>query len=196
MAMQALEPRLLINAYCNGIFPMGMENGRLTWFSPDPRGIIPVVGYHVPRSVRAELRRKNFEVRVNTCFGEVLRHCGNREETWITREIVQSYQGLHELGLAHSVEAWNEGELVGGLYGVCIGGAFFGESMFSKKPGGSKAALVWLMKHLENKGFLLHDTQWTTHHLAMFGGVEIPREDYLRTLAKAVGLKVSFLGDD
>jgi leucyl/phenylalanyl-tRNA--protein transferase len=193
--MQALEPRLLINAYCNGIFPMGMENGRLTWFSPDPRGVIPVEGFRVPRSVRAELRRKNFEVRVNTSFGEVLRACGKRTETWITPEIIQSYELLHQLGLAHSVESWHEDQLVGGLYGVCVGGAFFGESMFSRVDGGSKAALVWLMHHLQKKGFLLHDTQWTTDHLAMFGGVEIAREEYLRLLAKAVALDVKFLGD-
>ncbi|TLD69649.1 leucyl/phenylalanyl-tRNA--protein transferase [Phragmitibacter flavus] len=193
--MQALEPRLLINAYCNGIFPMGMENGRLTWFSPDPRGIIPVEAFHVPRSVRSELRKKNFEVRVNTSFGEVLRACGKRKETWITPEIIQSYELLHQLGLAHSVETWDDGFLVGGLYGVCVGGAFFGESMFSRVEGGSKAALVWLMQHLQKKGFLLHDTQWTTDHLAMFGGVEIAREEYLRLLTQAVALEVKFAGE-
>lgn len=192
--MQAMEPRLLINAYCNGIFPMGLENGRLTWFSPDPRGVIPVSGYRVPRSVRAELRRNGLEVRVNTRFGDVLRRCGDRVETWITQEIINSYEKLHELGMAHSVEAWWNGRLVGGLYGVCVGGAFFGESMFSLVPGGSKTALVWLLEHLERKGFLLHDTQWTTPHLAMFGGMEIAREEYLRLLSKAVEMKVSFLG--
>jgi len=192
--MQALEPRLLINAYCNGIFPMGMENGRLTWFSPDPRGVIPIQDYHVPRSVRSEVQRNDFEIRVNTCFIEVLRACGQRKETWITEEIIRSYELLHQLGLAHSVEAWRHGELVGGLYGVALGGAFFGESMFSREPGGSKAALVWLLHHLERKEFLLHDTQWTTPHLAMFGGVEIARDDYLRMLGKAVKLEARFLG--
>ncbi len=192
--MSTLEPRLLINAYCNGIFPMGMENGRLTWFSPDPRGVLPVDGYHIPRSVKSELRKRSLSVRVNTAFPEVLQSCGHRQETWITREIIQSYTLLHKLGYAHSVETWDGDALIGGLYGVCVGGAFFGESMFSRESGGSKAALVWLMQHLEQKGFLLHDTQWTTPHLAMFGGKEIPRDDYLRILEKAVKLPVRFTG--
>ena len=192
--MSALEPRLLISAYCNGIFPMGMENGRLSWFSPDPRGVIPVTDYHVPRSVRAELRKWPHEIRVNTAFPEVVRSCATRRETWITREIMHSYEVLHKLRYAHSVETWVDGELVGGLYGVSIGGAFFGESMFSKLPGGSKASLVWLMEHLKNRGFLLHDTQWTTEHLAMFGGREIARDEYLKTLEEAVNAPVRFLG--
>lgn len=192
--MSALEPRLLISAYCNGIFPMGMENGRLSWFSPDPRGILPVEDFHVPRSVRAELRKQPSEIRVNTSFGEVVRACAQRRETWITREIIQSYEILHKLRYAHSVETWLDGELVGGLYGVCIGGAFFGESMFSRTPGGSKAALVWLLQHLKQRGFVLHDTQWTTEHLSMFGGIEIARDEYLRLLEKAVNASARFLG--
>lgn len=192
--MSALEPRLLISAYCNGIFPMGMENGRLSWFSPDPRGIIPVQDCHIPRSVRAELRKWPHEIRVNTAFPEVVRSCAKRRETWITREIMQSYEVLHKLRYAHSVETWAEGELVGGLYGVSIGGAFFGESMFSRVPGGSKASLVWLMAHLKQRGFLLHDTQWTTDHLAMFGGHEIARDEYLGLLESAVNAPVRFLG--
>lgn len=187
-----IDPSLLINAYCQGIFPMGLESGQLSWFSPDPRGILPVVDFHVPRSVRAELRRREFEIRVNTSFRETIRFCGKRSETWITREIAASYEALHALGFAHSVEAWENGALVGGLYGVSIGGAFFGESMFSRVPGGSKAALVWLMDHLKSCGFRLHDTQWTTTHLAMFGGREIPRGEYMRQLAEAVRLPVRF----
>lgn len=192
--MSALEPRLLISAYCNGIFPMGMENGRLSWFSPDPRGIIPIHDFHVPRSARAELKKQPHEIRVNTAFTEVVRSCAKRRETWITREILHSYEVLHKLRYAHSVETWVDGELTGGLYGVCIGGAFFGESMFSSGPAGSKAALVWLMEHLKQRGFLLHDTQWTTDHLAMFGGREIARDEYLALLEKAVNAPVRFLG--
>lgn len=192
--MSAIEPQALINAYCKGIFPMGMDNGRLSWFSPDPRGIIPVEDFRIPRSVRAELRRVDFEIRVNTDFGAVLRACGDRTDTWITREIIASYELLHKMGCAHSVETWLDNELVGGLYGVSIGGAFFGESMFSSVSGGSKAALVWLMEHLQRKGFMLHDTQWTTPHLAMFGGQEIPRYHYLRLLERAVQLPVTFVG--
>lgn len=192
--MSAIEPRALINAYCNGIFPMGMDNGRLSWFSPDPRGIIPIEGFLVPRSVRAELRRVDFEIRVNTAFRSVVRTCGDRDDTWITQEIVASYELLHKMGYAHSVETWHEDELVGGLYGVSIGGAFFGESMFSSVSGGSKAALVWLIEHLRKKKFILHDTQWTTPHLAMFGGREISRDDYMRLLERAVHLPVTFTG--
>ena len=190
--MSAIEPRALMNAYCKGIFPMGMDNGRLSWFSPDPRGILPIDAFRVPRSVRTELCRWNFEIRVNTAFGAVVRACGDRQDTWITQEIIASYELLHKMGCAHSVETWHDGELKGGLYGVSIGGAFFGESMFSLASGGSKAALVWLMEHLQKKGFILHDTQWTTPHLAMFGGREISRVKYLNLLEQAVQLPVSF----
>ncbi|RBP38013.1 leucyl/phenylalanyl-tRNA--protein transferase [Roseimicrobium gellanilyticum] len=192
--VSALEPRLLISAYCNGIFPMGMENGRLSWFSPDPRGVLPIDEFRVPRSTRTELAKRELEVRVNTAFSLVLQGCAQRRETWITREIMQSYELLHKLGYAHSVETWEGDELIGGLYGVAIGGAYFGESMFSRRTGGSKASLIWLMDHLQQKGFILHDTQWTTPHLAMFGGREIPRDEYLRLLEKAVGMQVRFVG--
>lgn len=173
---------------------MGMDDGSISWFSPDPRGVLLIEEFNVPRSVRAELRRMTYDIRVNTAFREVMQSCGQREQTWITSDILQSYEALHKLGYAHSVEVWRDETLIGGLYGVCVGAAFFGESMFSKANGGSKAALVWLMEHLKRKGFLLHDTQWTTPHLAMFGGREIPREQYLATLEKALDLPVSFLG--
>ncbi len=191
--MSAIEPRVLISAYCSGIFPMGMENGRLSWFSPDPRGILPIADFHIPRNARAELRRNGFVVQMNKAFGQVVRACAARRETWITREIINSYELLHKMGYAHSIEAWRNDELAGGLYGVAIGGAFFGESMFSHSSGGSKAALVWLMGHLRERGFILHDTQWTTPHLAMFGGKEIPRDEYLRLLEKAVHLPVKLV---
>lgn len=173
---------------------MGMENGRLSWFSPDPRGVLPIEDYRIPRSTRTELAKRPFEIRVNTAFTEVLQGCSQRRETWITREIMQSYELLHKLGYAHSVETWEDGELVGGLYGVSIGAAYFGESMFSRRDGGSKASLIWLMQWLQKKGFILHDTQWTTPHLAMFGGREIPRDEYLRLLEKAVEMPVKFAG--
>lgn len=192
--MPILEPDLLINAYTNGIFPMGTGNGHLSWFSPNPRGVLPVQDFHVPRSVRAELRRNHFEIRINTAFVDILRACGQRKETWITRDIILSYEALHKMGSAHSIETWQNDTLVGGLYGVCIGGAFFGESMFSHTPGASKAALVWLMEHLKKKQFMLHDTQWTTPHLSMFGGREIPRDQYLLQLEAALKSTVSFVG--
>ncbi|MCE9519892.1 MAG: leucyl/phenylalanyl-tRNA--protein transferase [Verrucomicrobia bacterium] len=192
--MSAIEPSVLISAYSSGIFPMGMENGRLSWFSPDPRGILPIADFHVPRSTRAELLRSGFEIRVNTMFNNVVLACSGRQQTWITKEIITSYERLHKMGYAHSVETWRDDKLLGGLYGVSIGGAFFGESMFSNAPSASKAALVWLMEHLKNRSFILHDTQWTTPHLAMFGGYEIPRDDYIRTLEGAVLLPVNFTG--
>ena len=187
-----IEPSTLISAYCQGIFPMGLESGQLSWFSPDPRGILPVKDYNVPRSVSAMLRKRDISIRVNTSFREVIRACAKREETWITREITHSYEALHALGYAHSVEAWENDRLIGGLYGVSIGGAYFGESMFSRAPGGSKAALVWLLDHLHARGFTLHDTQWTTAHLSMFGGCEISRADYMKQLAKAIRLPLHF----
>ena len=187
-----IEPSMLLNAYCQGIFPMGLENGQLSWFSPDPRGVLPMDEWHVPRSVRSMLRKRAFDIRVNTAFKEVIRACGMRPETWITRQIIASYEALHSLGYAQSIETWENGELVGGLYGVCVGGAFFGESMFSKVTGGSKASLVWLMQHLQEREFLLHDTQWTTPHLAMFGGREIPRKQYLKLLGEAIRKPVRF----
>ncbi len=173
---------------------MGMENGRLSWFSPDPRGVLPINEFRVPRSTRAELAKRDFEIRVNTAFSLVVQGCAQRRETWITREIMQSYELLHRLGYAHSVETWEDGELIGGLYGVAIGGAYFGESMFSRRSGGSKAALIWLMNMLQAKGYILHDTQWTTPHLAMFGGREIPRDEYLRLLERAISMEVKFTG--
>ena len=181
-----IEPGMLLNAYCRGIFPMGVERGELSWFSPDTRGVLPISDFHVPRSVRAELKANPFEIRVDTAFGEVIRACGKRRETWITNQIIASYEALFDLGYAHSVEAWREGQLVGGLYGVAIGAAYFGESMFSRETGASKAALVWLMEHLKSRDFILHDTQWTTPHLAMFGGEEIPRKHYLKQLGEAI----------
>lgn len=190
--MSAIEPRVLISAYCNGMFPMGMENGRLSWFSPDPRGILPIIGFHVPRSTRAALLRSGFEIRINTRFNDIVKACSERQQTWITQEIIASYEQLHKMGYAHSVESWRDGVLMGGLYGVSIGGAFFGESMFSHEPSASKAALVWLMNHLKKQGYVLHDTQWTTPHLAMFGGCEISRDKYLQLLETAVNLPVKF----
>jgi len=188
-----IEPGMLLNAYCRGIFPMGVERGELSWFSPDPRGVLPIQGFHVPRSVRSEMRNNPFEIRVDTAFGRVIRACGERRETWITNQIIASYEALFDLGYGHCVEAWRDGELVGGLYGVSIGGAYFGESMFSRESGASKAALIWLMNHLRGRGFLLHDTQWTTPHLAMFGGEEIPRKHYLKQLGEAIRTPTKFV---
>ena len=191
--MAILEPQLLISAYCQGYFPMGMENGEIRWFLPESRGILPVQDFHVPGRFERYLKNHPFEVRWNTAFGEVMRGCADRPETWITNDIVDSYQTLHELGYAHSSEVWREGRLVGGVYGVAIGGAFFGESMFSRETQASKVALVSLQRRLKERGFILHDTQWTTPHLASFGGHEIPCAHYLRLLQRAIRSRVSFM---
>jgi leucyl/phenylalanyl-tRNA---protein transferase len=164
------------------------EKGKILWFSPEKRGLIPLdERFHVPHGLRKALRKGRFEVRWDTAFREVMLGCADRDETWIDTGIVESYCELHRLGFAHSVECWDAEGLQGGLYGVAIGRAFFGESMFSRKTDASKVALVHLIERLREHGFLLLDTQWLTPHLATFGGYEVPREDYLRMLAKAVG---------
>lgn len=164
------------------------EKGEILWFSPERRGVIPLDGgFHVPHGLRKALRKKPFEVRWNTAFREVMLGCAAREETWIDEGIVESYCELHRLGFGHSVECWDGDGLQGGLYGVAIGRAFFGESMFSRKTDASKIALVHLVERLVGLGFTLLDTQWLTSHLATFGGREVPRREYLRMLEEALG---------
>lgn len=191
--MSSLEPGVLLNAYCQGLFPMGMDDGSIGWYLPESRGILPVDGFHVPRRFERYLRTHPFEVRWDTAFEDVMKGCADREETWINDTIIESYTWLHHLGYAHSAEVWREGRLVGGVYGVAIGGAFFGESMFSRETQASKVALVALQRRLRERGFVLHDTQWTTPHLAMFGGHEIPCKEYLRRLEKALQARATFL---
>lgn len=187
-----LDPLQLLSAYCEGAFPMGHEDGSLSWFRPPHRGILPVQEFHVPRRFERYLRQHPFELRWNTAFGDVMRGCADRENTWINDSILDSYQALHEMGFAHSAEVWREGRLMGGVYGVAIGGAFFGESMFSRETQASKVALACLQGRLKARGFILHDTQWTTPHLAMFGGHEIPCREYLDLLDRAIRLPVLF----
>jgi len=163
------------------------EKGEILWFSPELRGVIPLDGgFHIPHGLKKALRKKPFEVRWDTAFREVMMGCADRDETWIDTGIVESYCELHRLGFAHSVECWDADGLQGGLYGVAIGRAFFGESMFSRKTDASKVALVHLVERLTAQGFTLLDTQWLTPHLATFGGHEIPRKEYLKRLKKAV----------
>lgn len=189
-----LEPGLLVHAYRQGIFPMGMDDGSIGWFSPDPRGIIPLDGFHVPARLQRVLRSGRFTTSLNRDFEGVMRACAaDREEgTWITEEIVASYVALHRLGLAHSIEVWRGGGLVGGLYGVHLGGAFFGESMFHIETDASKVALVTLVDHMRTNGLTLLDIQWVTPHLARFGAIEIPRTDYLERLADALATPAVF----
>ena len=189
-----IDPAVLVRAYGQGIFPMAMEDGEIGWFSPDPRGVLPLDTFHVPSRLVRTARSGRFDVRFDTAFEETMRACAadRGEGTWISDEILESYVALHRLGLAHSVEVWEGTVLVGGLYGVHLGGAFFGESMFHRARDASKVALVALVDRLRRQGFTLLDIQWVTSHLTQFGAVEIPRRAYLRQLAAAVALTREF----
>jgi len=193
-----IEPELLVSAYASGWFPMAVDGGEIRWFSPDPRGIIPLDGFTVPRRLARVWRQGRFRITVDAAFVEVMRSCAEIERdpddpgTWITDEIVESYAALHRRGLAHSVEAWRDDRLVGGLYGVALGGAFFGESMFHRETDASKIALMALVERLNARGYVLLDTQWTTPHLEQFGATEIPRREYLRRLERALRVDASF----
>lgn len=181
----------LLDFYRRGLFPMAV-NGELRLFSPDPRGVIPLEGFRIPHGSRKVLRDAAWTVTANAAFEEVMLGCAERDETWIDETIFRSFTNLHRLGHAHSIEVWRDGELAGGLYGVSIGAAFFGESMFSRVPGASKVALARLVDRLKERGYLLLDTQWTTPHLENFGALEIRRDDYLAQLALAVELPRDF----
>lgn len=190
-----IEPDLLLAAYAGGYFPMAeSRTGPISWHSPDPRAIFPLDAFTVSRSLRQTLKKRMFEIRLNTAFEEVMRQCAAREETWISEEIITSYVTLHKLGYAHSIEAWRNGVLSGGLYGVALGAAFFGESMFSRVREASKVALVWLVEEMRRGGFELLDTQYMTPHLASFGAVEISRDEYLQRLAAALPKQCRFTG--
>jgi leucyl/phenylalanyl-tRNA---protein transferase len=191
-----IDPELLLQGYRLGVFPMAMADNSIEWFSPDPRAILPLDKFHVPHTLRRTLKKELFEVQIDRRFAEVIRACAKRKDTWINRQIIESYERLHELGYAHSVEAWKENKLAGGLYGVAIGGAFFGESMFHWITDASKVALVALVHHLRERKFVLLDTQWLTPHLAQFGVTEISRNSYLRLLASALELPRQFVGDE
>ena len=176
----------VLRAYRDGYFPMACGDGRLRWFSPDPRGILPIDSFRLPRGFRRALRRLSFSVTVDTAFSDVVQGCADREETWIDPSIARVYAQLHAQGLAHSIEVWSGGVLVGGLYGVQQGGAFFGESMFSRVSEASKVALLALVEILRAGGFGLLDIQWVTGHLANFGAVEVRRPIYLEMLREAM----------
>ena len=180
-----LEPGTVLDAYRRGLFPMRAD-GVLAWWSPDPRGVIPLDRFHVSRSLRPELTR--FQIRVDSCFETVMRACADprRPHGWIDETFVHAYTKLHELGWAHSVEAWRDGELVGGLYGLRIGGLFAGESMFHRVTDASKVACWATVELLRLDDATLFDVQWTTPHLRTLGAVDLPRGEYLRRLRAAV----------
>ena len=174
---------------------MALEDGEIGWFSPDPRGIIPLEEgwFHLPHGLRKALKKSRFEVHVDRDFEGVIRACARRDETWISEEIIHSYRDLHLLGYAHSVECWLDGALVGGLYGVALRGVFFGESMFHTVTDASKVALVVLVDRLRTRGYTLLDIQWTTPHLKTFGAMDIPRNDYLQRLNASLALAREFV---
>ena len=185
----------LLNAYASGWFPMAVGPREIRWYSPDPRGIIPLDTFHVPSRLARSLRARPFEIRIDTDFPAVIRACAERPDpdgNWIDDEIIDSYCALHEQGFAHSVEAWRDDRLVGGLYGVAMRGAFFGESMFHRVTDASKAALVALVERLRERDYVLLDTQWVTEHLLQFGAIEIPRRRYLRLLDRALTIDPAF----
>jgi leucyl/phenylalanyl-tRNA---protein transferase len=201
--LQHPDASLLLRAYAQGIFPMAdPRTRRIDYYSPDPRAVLPLDDFHVPKSLARVARRGVFELRSDTAFERVIRACAeprpDRRETWLDERLIAPYLELHRAGFAHSVEAWREGELVGGLYGVHLGAAFFGESMFSRPESGgrdaSKLCLVELVERLRAGGFRLLDTQFKTAHLARFGCVEIPRKRYLALLERALAQPASWPG--
>jgi leucyl/phenylalanyl-tRNA---protein transferase len=191
-----LDPGFLLQAYASGIFPMADEYGDISWYSPDPRGVLEHDALLVSRSLRAVIRRRSFTVRVDTAFEAVMRECAvpRHHDTgaWISEEFVQTYTVLHRHGFAHSVEAWKGDRLVGGLYGVAIGAAFMGESMFTRETDASKVCLVALVERLKHRGYQLHDTQMVTPHMQRLGATLIPKSEYLRRLARATGTPCNF----
>lgn len=198
-----LTPELVVAAYCRGLFPMAdSRHGPVRWYLPDPRAILPLDTFHVPRSLAKVVRRKPFVITRDQAFEHVIRRCAEprpgQPQTWINRRIIEVYTDLHRAGLAHSVEAWthpdpaHEPQLVGGLYGVSLGAAFFGESMFSRATDASKVCLVHLVEHLRQQGYQLLDVQLQNDHMARFGVVEIPCEQYLQRLEEALQRQVTW----
>ena len=183
---ELLKPDNMLRLYASGAFPMADDKtGAINWYMPDVRSIIPLDNYKIPRSARKAIKKKNFEIKLDEDFTQVIMRCSDRKETWISEELIKAYKRLRKRGHVHTVETWLDGELVGGLYGVTFRGAFFGESMFSRVSEASKAALVALIKHLIGKDFLLLDVQYMTEHLQMFGAIEISFDEYKKLLHSA-----------
>ena len=185
-----LTAETLVYAYASGVFPMAEETGEIFWYSPDPRAIIPIQSYKPAKSLKPIINQKRFEIRIDTAFEQVMRNCAlprpTEPETWISEEIVQAYTELHNMGLAHSVEAWQDDKLVGGLYGVSLGAAFFGESMFSLVSNSSKVAFHYLIQILREQKYELLDSQFMNDNVLRYGAINIPRTAYIKRLAKAL----------
>lgn len=186
-----LTARLLLAGYARGIFPMASSatDDELVWFEPDPRAILPLGRLHVSRSLRRDLRRGGWSARHAVDFDAVVKHCAARDETWINGPLRQLYQELHQMGHAHALEVLQDGQLAGGIFGVTLGGAYFGESMFSTRTSGSRMALLWMDLHLRRCGFRLFDTQYLTDHLASMGAIEVSRQAYRQMLARTRNLR-------
>lgn len=180
-----LQPDNMIRLYASGAFPMADESGQINWYLPEVRTIIPLDNFNIPRSARKAIEKQNFEIKFDTDYLSVIRGCADRPSTWISEELIVAYRRLHKSGYLHTVETYQNGKLVGGLYGITFRGAFFGESMFSKVSQASKAALIALLNHLKEKDFVLLDVQYMTNHLRMFGAIEISWEEYSALLQKA-----------
>ena len=189
-----LTPELILNAYAQGIFPMAesRDDDELFWMDPTHRGVMPLDGFHISRSLRKTILRAPYQVKINTDFAGVINGCADRDETWINDKIFNIYMGLFEAGFAHSVEVWDGADLVGGAYGVSLRGAFFGESMFSRRTNASKIAMAYLVSRLNAGGFTLLDTQFLTPHLASLGGIEISRASYRQALRGALKVEANF----
>jgi leucyl/phenylalanyl-tRNA--protein transferase len=183
-----VTPELLLQAYRAGVFPMAehRDDPEMFWVDPRKRGVFPLDGFRISRSLAKTLRRDAYRVTLNTAFGDVIDACADRSETWINHDIRVLYEELHHQGHAHSLEVWADDRLIGGVYGVAVGGAFCGESMFSRQRDASKIALAWLVDLLRRTGFVLFDTQFLTHHLASLGAIEITRAEYRAHLAQAL----------
>lgn len=194
--MDKLTAEDLIYGYVNGIFPMADSDGTLYWYSPDPRAIIPIDSYKPQKSLRPVLNKKQFEIRIDTNFEQVMRHCAkprsDTDETWISDDIISAYTDLHQLGLAHSVEAYQDNVLVGGLYGVAIGAVFFGESMFFTVPNASKVAFHYLIQILRKQNYLLLDSQFINDNVRRYGAIEIPKTRYIKQLKNLVNQRRDF----
>ncbi|MGQ9643440.1 MAG: leucyl/phenylalanyl-tRNA--protein transferase [Ignavibacterium sp.] len=180
-----LQPDNMIRLYASGAFPMADESGQINWYLPEVRTIIPLDNFNIPRSARKAVEKQNFEIKFDTDYLSVIKGCADRPSTWISEELIVAYRRLHKRGYLHTVETYQNGKLVGGLYGITFRGAFFGESMFSKVSQASKAALIALLNHLKEKDFVLLDVQYMTNHLKMFGAIEISWEEYSALLQKA-----------
>lgn len=196
--MPVLTPELLLRAYAMGIFPMAehRDDPEIFWVDPRRRGVMPLDGFHISRSLAKAIRRDDYRITINQDFAGTVDGCADRDNTWISAPIRSLYIALHHKGFAHSMELWQDERLMGGVYGVSLGGAFFGESMFSRRRDASKIVLAWLVDHLRQSGFTLFDTQFLTDHLQSLGGVEITRAEYHRQLEKALTVEASFAQSD